>query len=79
VLRSIHADLRQLEGEVGKINDVVFLEKGAFDDTDIAAMRDNPSGTTLYVEVRADNAMGESPASPTRVARWSVTAPSTKS
>jgi hypothetical protein len=59
VLRSIHADLRQLEGEVGKINDVVFLEKGAFDDTDIAAMRDNPSGTTLYVEVRADNAMGE--------------------
>lgn len=59
VIRSIHSDLKQLENEVGSINNIVLIEKGALNDSHIAAIKDNPAGHTLYVEVEADNAMGE--------------------
>lgn len=59
VIRSIHADLRQLENEVGSINNIILVEEGAIDDDAVAAMKDNPAGHTLYVPVKSDNAMGE--------------------
>ena len=58
VLRSIHADILQLEEEVGNINNIILYDKSAFSEDDIAAVEANPSGHTLYLPTDNSNALG---------------------
>jgi hypothetical protein len=58
VLRSIHADILQLEEEVGNINNIILYDREAFSDEMVAAIEDNPSGHTIYVAVDNSNALG---------------------
>jgi hypothetical protein len=51
VLRSIHADVKQIEEEVGSINNIILVDKKAVDSEARAAIQNNPSGVTLYVPV----------------------------
>lgn len=59
ILRSIHADIRQIEQEVGSINNIVLVEEESVDDDQIADMRNNPMGETVYIKVKAHNDAGE--------------------
>lgn len=56
VIRSIHADIRQIEKEVGRINNIVLYDKEAFDPDHIAAVAQNPSGNELYLAVDTSQA-----------------------
>jgi hypothetical protein len=58
VLRSIHADILQLEEEVGNINNIILYDQDAFSDETIAAIESNPSGHTIYVATQNSNALG---------------------
>jgi len=49
VIRSIHSDLKQIEAEVGQINNIVLYDQDAFDPKQIGRIESNPLGSTLYV------------------------------
>ncbi len=51
IIRSIHADIHQIEREVGRINNVILYDKETFDPAHIAAIAQNPSGNEIYLAV----------------------------
>lgn len=57
VIRSIHADIQQIEKEVGRINNIILYDKEAFSPDHIAAVAQNPSGNELYLAVDTSEAV----------------------
>lgn len=52
LVNDIHDTLRAITKEVGSINNVILYDEQAIDEDDIKAVRDNPTGDTIYVGVK---------------------------
>tara|TARA_R100001530_G_scaffold41966_3_gene32047 strand:+ start:1374 stop:2453 length:1080 start_codon:yes stop_codon:yes gene_type:complete len=58
IIRSIHADIKQIEEEVGSINNIVLVDKESIGDDEIARIQNNPAGHTLYIKVKTGDETG---------------------